>query len=209
MGYERDRDHATRGPGAIAALDRTSGPRYQRRQAAAQASVRRDRAMSAIERGALGRIDLRTEGRPTPGTGITKSPPPLVKVAPPIAAATPPIIANPNAPQLLKVFPIDPVPMPLPETTPAITKPTLPTPGQSPPIIAPPAGTTTIGGGTGTVRSTGGLVPKPPLPSPGTTPPLPDIPPTAPGGGGGRTALLVGGAALAAYLLFFRKGGDR
>jgi hypothetical protein len=212
MGYERDRDRATRGPGAIAALDRTSGPRYWKRQQAAQATARRDRVMTAIERGAMGMMDMRTAGERKVGGGsfvVTRPVPTPVKVTPAPIMTPPIVVASPLGPMaLLKEFTPDPIPMPMPMPLPMQAT---PAPGESPPLIAPSPLVTRIsaitGGGTGGVRITGGL-PKPPVPiDPIVIPPVPDLDPEPPGGIP-RTALLLGGA-VAAYFLFFHKTGHK
>lgn len=56
MGYTRDRDASTRGVGAIAAADMVSRARHQRRVAVGLGTRERDRAMTAIVKGALGAV---------------------------------------------------------------------------------------------------------------------------------------------------------
>jgi hypothetical protein len=209
MSYERDRDRATRGPGAIAALDRPGGRRDLRRLARAQATIARDRAMSAVTWGALGRIDLGSQTgaqttRPrSGGSGITIS---KISPVPPPPAPIMPVMTR---------FP-DPVPpsggIPLPTMKP-------PTTGETPPIIAPvpiltildppprPSGGGPGGGmssGGGTVMTTGGQ-PPPIQVRVGPDAPVPDV--TDASDHTTRNLLLVGGGALALFLLLRKRGG--
>lgn len=123
MSYGRDPDAATRGPGAIAALDRAGGRRARRKATAARASAQRDRAMAAISRGALGRIDLRTAGEPSGGGWVPLRNASFVKVAPAIPTSP---VANPMAPTFLTtggaydVLPPPPVPPPAPTPKPGV-----------------------------------------------------------------------------------------
>jgi len=215
MSYERDPDRSTRGPGAIAALDRPGGRRDQRRVMRAQATIARDRAMSAVTRGALGRIAL---DKP-PGSGISIVPKIPIKVA-----APPPPLPLPVGPVMVR-FPDSPPPSPVPLPMPVTTmKP--PTTVESPPIIPiitpvvdlpplalppipGPSGGKSSGGsggmssGAGTVMTSGGV--RPPIQvTIGPDAPLPDV--AVAEDHTTRNLLLVGGGALALYLLLRKRG---
>jgi len=154
MGYERDPDHATRGAGAIAALDRPGSVRAQKRIIAARATIQRDRKMAAVTMGALGRVDreslLRGRGSlapapvkpapaPTPVRPVAPAPVTGIKVAP--TYGTP--IRLPTPSQIMTPFPVRvPAPAPMPQTRFPIVMP----PIVSPPIIAlpPPATVSTV-----------------------------------------------------------------
>ncbi len=225
MSYERDPDRATRGPGAIAALDRPGGRRDQRRIRGAQATIARDRAMSRVTMGALGRIDdtstkvgaTTTRSGASGGSGIT--PAPVYRPPPP-----PPLPLGP----VMTTFPTPVLPPALPLST---MKPPVLSPGESPPIIAPPVPIYTIldpppvslppvllpplpapaktsGGmssGAGTVMTTGGMSP-PIYVDPGSGVALPDVPDTTTDHST-RNLLLLGGGALALYFLLRKKRG--
>lgn len=110
MSYMRDRDHMTRGVGAIAATD--ANPAHQRaRVQRSRATQARDRAMAAVSRGALGVITSGTftEGgtySPPRPTDIAFVPQAIIPVAmmPPTQAlpavspggATSPVVGTPS-----------------------------------------------------------------------------------------------------------------
>lgn len=188
MGYLRDRDSYTRGVGAIAAIDRA--PRRQGAKIAnARATLRRDRAMAAVTRGALsGYASL---GLITAADGGTYTPQPSPKQPPRPEAPLPPPAAPAGT-----YFP-PPTPPPPPQTLPTNTGIVPPVVtdvpsgvimGQSPPIYAPRDPMPEIP-----------IIDSPNAPYPNE--PDPTVPDTRL-----RNALLIGGAALAAYWLFFRKG---
>jgi hypothetical protein len=203
MGYERDSDRATRGAGAIAALDRASGPRFQHRREGAQATVRRDRAMLAIAQGALGRIDLRVNpaDRKIPGAGrLTPTSTVMRETVPPAPTAPtlPPFMVPVRAPVTGNVL----APVRLTTAKPIINT------GITPPIIAPLPTTTSLPAtsGAATVKTvSGGAGSAPAAKAPIVLTPGPVLSVPDPGEAtdtGMRTALMVGGAALAAYFLF-------
>lgn len=210
MAYQRDADRSTRGPGAIAAWDRSSGVpgkvRRQRRIDGARATRRRDRVMAAVAGGALGRINLELDGqhRVAGGTPAAKSTPPLIKVAPVTTTSTgifkPPVAILVGDPGKMALIP-----------KPLVLKP--PATYESPPLIGPsPIVTATIeatttsapsapassgmSSGSGSVSVTGGK--KPPVSIDSTAiAPLPDVQESTED----RTWWWLGGAALALYLL--------
>jgi len=226
MAYTKDPDRATRGPGAIAALDRQGGPRWRQRVANAQASRRRDIAMAAIAQGALGRIDTEvlTSGKRQTPVVRTAVMAPLVKVAPtapfvpvsptPVAVRAPvKAVSNPSAavaPLIVKLPPapaptstvtvVTPVVTPSPTGTPTSVAVTT-TPGKAPTIVA--------GGGSG-VASTGGTRPVASI-TPIAMPNI-DAPDLQVAGGSGLSMGVIlpvlGGAALALFLLTRKKGGS-
>lgn len=227
MAYTKDPDHATRGPGAIAALDRNSGPRWRKRIAAAQASRRRDLAMSAIAQGALGRIDtdvLTSGKRQTPVIRTPFPTAPLVKVAPtfttppapaPVAVRAPvTAVSNPSAAVAPLIVKLPPAPAPPPTTVTVVTPvPISPAPTTTPtPSVAVTTGggkppTIVSAGGGGAGISTGGTRPVTsitPIAMPNVDAPDLNV---SQGSGMSMSVILpvLGGAALALYLLT-RKG---
>jgi len=221
MGYTRDTDRATRGPGAIAALDRVGGRRYQQQQAGARATRTRDAKMVAIARGALGIIDTRSLERSgafavtKPALPVVRPPivspsPPLVKVAP-TAAQLNPVVANttpgplavaipsPVAPPL----PASPLPPALPEVG-RVRPPALPVITPSPVSTAPPktSGSGGMSTGASSIMTTGGIKP---VMLPATTNVVPaDV--AASGVGSMRVLLpVLGGAAIALYFMLRKR----
>ena len=195
MSYLRDTDRHTRGVGAIAAADNAGRARRVRQAIVSRRTQARDRAMSAIAQGALGRIPLRNEGRDT--TYITPPAPAAIaqptgggrqgNYIPPATTTAPPYMPPPSIPPPIAVIP-PPVDSPPPTRPPILNV---------PPTLAPSGG-----GGS----STTGVVPGSPSGQPPI--PLPEIGPlpTEPEAGGNpRTLLLVGGLALAALWVFRRR----
>ena len=208
MAYERDSDRDTRGVGAIAALDRRGGARYRRRVQSGVATRQRDRAMVAVERGALGGIDLPVRGSRTRpgGSGPTTPNPKLfspvlkkaasVIIKAPVVAPTSVDLFSPvlkkAASVIIKamppvvpdaVAPIDPIDIPA-------AKPPVLEPGESPPIWTGASGSGIAPtGGPGIVTTIAPITP------------LPDTPiPSAPDNKM-RNVLLLGAAAGAAISL--------
>lgn len=154
MGYERDPDHATRGPGAIAALDRPGSVRAQKRAIAARATIVRDRKMSAVARGALGRIDQAVMDRDArsraPSRGVTPvkvvAPAPITPIAPIMPVKVAPTyggggIALTTPSQIMTSFPtrapaLPPLPGRLPTPSQIMRPPTISP--IMPPIVSPP-----------------------------------------------------------------------
>jgi hypothetical protein len=211
MGYERDRDHATRGPGAIAALDQTTGPRAARRVQAARATLERDRKMAAIERGALGRVDFRARGldRRAGGGGRVTPPRPAAPWRPLVTAGNvltgirvaPPATSNPTAPQPPLAMP-PPPPLPPP---PAPIAETPITPMAPLPPVSAPSRTGSSGGGGGGVMPTGGTKIAPRIDPVAVD--VPDVPESTPSQFSVGTAVVIGGAVIAAALLLRKRGG--
>lgn len=212
MAYERDHDGATRGAGAIAAIDHAASSASRRRRiAVGQATRQRDRRMAAISAGALG-ITPTPIRSPQPGNrsgipvgapvGIAKFrlPPVDLRVtAGNLSTAMQPGGYVPPPPPAL-------VPIPVPPPPPVLLP---PPPGTTPtsPLPAPKPPTPTVV----TVSSGGGASASPPRTSTSTSvltsPALPDIPDPVAGASllTPQNLMIAGGAALAAYLLFFRR----
>ena len=198
MAYEHDDDRATRGVGAIASLDRSKGRRQFQRVENARATIRRDRAMSAVERGALGIIDHR-KVQSTPASleirnRLVATPPTVRRMAP---TETPPIFAQPTTGAKI-VFPTD-IPVPKPPVTSTDPAPTTSTASAT-------AASSGMSSGAGTVQKTGGAGPITAIAPPITDLPDVDDPATSSTLMTPRNVLIAGGAVFAAYMLFMRKG---
>jgi len=153
MSYERDRDRVTRGVGAIAALDHVMPERQRRRVEVGRRLRRRDRAMSAVSRGALGLVIAEDQAGGGTNTYATKV---RIPVLPIRVSATLKPVAQPPAPT------VSPVPLPPPPPPPLPPALRIPVP-LTPVAVLPPA-----------------LVPAP-IPIPVSTPvPVAPVPP-APG----------------------------
>lgn len=193
MSYGKDPDAATRGPGAIAALDRAGGRRARRKATAARASAQRDRAMAAISRGALGRIDLSTAGETRGGGWVPLRNAPFIKVAPAIPTQT---IANPMAPALMTtggaydVLPPPPAPPPAPA----------PKPGVATTVAVNPVARTVTGTATSVITT---VAPKVIAATPPT--PLPDVD-SADSSPDSKKWLIGAGVGVLALLWLGRKG---
>ncbi len=231
MAYTRDKDRTTRGVGAIASLDHALPERQRMRRRVLEDTQRRDRAMAAVTRGALGAVRdplVRAAQRAVfARTGATHVPVPTG--------------ARPHAT----------APAPRPTSGVIVhdhrTGGGGNTPAGGPPTGGPWAGLTNL------TKKLAVMVPKPAEPAPTTpttTPTVPSTPPTSSGGGGSgggsgggggggggssgggaatsgpaveplpplpdapaeeasadhttRNLLIAGGAAIAAYLLFIR-----
>lgn len=213
MAYERDRDHVTRGPGAIAAADHVSSALQRRRIRIAHATKTRDRRMAAVADGALGALGLMPVLRLEPRGGISPRPP---RMPPPPPTTV--IMTGPPAPTMPPSIPVS-LPPPLltpPSMLPPVSAPppapvaTPPPPVVSPPFAPPPSSsgstsTASSGSGPPSVLVTGG---------PGSTvnvQPLPDTPSDSDVTGTGqsntvRNVLLIGGGIALAYLLLRKRG---
>jgi hypothetical protein len=204
MAYTKDKDRQSRGVGAIASLDHALPNRQALRRRMVEDTKRRDRAMAAVTKGALGgaftiplapaRGVFTRPGQGGPGQPVPAAPsPPMtgVHVFDHRKNAAPP----PDAPA--------PAPAPAPPPTPA------PAPAPAPPPTPSPAPASSGGGGAGGGGSSGrGPATSGPAtsgPAVDPLPPIPDVQDAAPAADNTtRNLLIAGGAVVAAYLLFFR-----
>ena len=222
MAYTRDPDAATRGVGAIASVDNAVPAARWRRQQVGRALIQRDRAMSAISRGALGNILQQPLAPPKSApTSATFTNPDGSKTVIHDHRTNPQPITAPAAPYRPR---IDPMRVPAkdesgtliytkPKAPPSRTRlpppPTAPGGAPPPPAAVGPAqptpGSGTVGLGGGSLPTTPGsqptgpdLAPVPQLPDPGLV--------AADDGGTTKMLLIAGGAALLAFLVFRNQG---
>lgn len=229
MSYMRDRDALTRGVGAIAATDGSAARRHQRAQMA-RATGARDRAMSAISRGAMGAIEYAQQVRsgPTYALGaLAAMPAPtglMANLAKSIPAMSRLLPATAVAPTVTMV------PLPPPgspgiavASLPVTMTPPTPAPGSAPTMTMYPGGASSPV--TGTPSDTGVLMgqsqssstmafpdplpdniadsgPSPPILGPNTGT---GIPAASSSSNTVRNVLIVGGVAAAAYLFLRRR----
>lgn len=218
MSYGRDRDHQTRGAGAIAALDHRRA-RQQQLVRMARATGARDRAMASVTRGALGFVAA-TEGSGGRAAPARTAPAPAPRITPgrtQPASGTSPTWAQPVASAgtvpyaasaslwgqpvtlITTSAPITPVPPPAYTAQPA----------QGDPAPAPrPSDPGTIGGG---AHGGSGSGPGVTMSAPTQAVPVFKMPsldvldwPTQPDHTMRNGVLLAAAATVAAYLLFFR-----
>lgn len=217
MAYARDRDHLSRGVGAIAAVDNVSPRARARKLAIARATMVRDRKLvalsgdhraSGVSSTSKASSSKRTAGTVDHRTGA-KSPAPG---APPAAAAPgtygpaatftdgPPPAKTPYPGMPRRSVTVEP-----PVGTPPAPRTTSTPPTSSAPTPSPT--TITVSGGSGGSSSTSTPTTKPTTTAGGapSTISLPDIPESEAGAESGvstRTLLIAGGGiALVAYLL--------
>lgn len=146
MTYERDRDHALKGVGAIAARDAGNTHRQALRVRQAQQTQARDRTLAKIgydargmRRGALGAIDQTTSVWAGPVSDVPPAPPtklydgagsfPYPTRVPTTVSAT---VAFPTTSTQSPPF------VPVYVQSPPFVGPTMPAVTRSPPIMAPP-----------------------------------------------------------------------
>lgn len=227
MSYSRDPDRATRGVGAIASVDNALPAARWRKQQVGRALLRRDRVMSAIAQGALGKVD---PGATAPPPGDHRGTSPSVTFTNPDGSRT--IVNDHRAhPQLPTVAPapsrppVDPTRIPFRGPTGkirgapiAVTSTQLPAtalppaalpPSAQPPALPLPPQIQQPTPGSGTVGTGGSLPTTPVLTAPpadmlGPLPTMsdPNLSSASTDDGTTKMLLIAGGAALVAFLLF-------
>lgn len=212
MGYMKDPDRYTRGPGAIAAID--GKRRFRRRVARSAASERRDRFLAGITYGAQGGLsgydsfgaikDVEDPRDPVPDSGGSGKTP-TTSTRPPVFRPTyhPTTISRPPR--------VPPGGSPYPPPPRGV----IVDPAPKAPITGTSSGTVTAGsssyGGGGGGGGGGGTTYPPagpdtyPVEPPDTGPGELEIPKSTAPAVNLKTLAILGGAAAGIYLLFFHK----